>query len=78
MIEPRIIIKKKIRGYTALITKTRRGYVAQCEQLPEALTQGETLPETLKNLKEAIELVLQTKHIEGVLTCRGCIKRIKK
>ena len=74
MIEPRIIIKKKIRGYTALITKTRRGYFAQCEQMPEALTQGETIPETLKNLKEAIELVLQTKHIEGVL--RGLKNKI--
>ena len=78
MIEPRITIKKRVRGYTALITKTRRGYFAQCEQMPEALTQGETIPETLKNMKEAIELVLQTKHIEGVLTYRGCIKRIKK
>ena len=71
MIEPRIIIKKKIKGYTALITKTRRGYVAQCEQLPEALTQGETIPETLKNLKEAIELVLQVEQSDGIL-------RIKK
>ena len=71
MIEPRIIIKKRIRGYTVLITKTKRGYVAQCEQLPEAITQGETIRETMKNMKEAIELVLEVEQSDGIL-------RIKK
>ena len=71
MIKPQIIVKKRVRGYTALIIKTRRGYFAQCEQMPEALTQGETIPETMKNLKEAIELVLQVEQSDGIL-------RIKK
>lgn len=51
-------------GYTAIITKTTDGYVGQCEQLPEALSQGKTLAELLKNLADAIKLVLEVKKEE--------------
>ncbi|MCL2414513.1 MAG: type II toxin-antitoxin system HicB family antitoxin [Bacteroidales bacterium] len=34
-------------------------YFAQCEQLPAAMTQGETIEEAKENLKEAINLLLE-------------------
>jgi predicted RNase H-like HicB family nuclease len=46
---------------TAIIEKTPSGwYIAQCEQVPGALTQGRTLEEVKENLKEAIALVLES------------------
>ena len=46
--------------YTAAIQKTPDGWwIAQCEQVPGALTQGATYEEVITNLKEAIGLVLE-------------------
>jgi len=59
--------------YTAIIQKTENGwYIAQCEQVPGALTQGRTIEEVQENLKEAIQLILESekercqKRFEGV------------
>ena len=35
------------------------GYAAWVEELPGAISQGETLEEARENLKEAIELILE-------------------
>ncbi|MDD5474302.1 MAG: type II toxin-antitoxin system HicB family antitoxin [Candidatus Methanoperedens sp.] len=46
--------------YTIILEKEEEGgYSAQCLELPEAISQGETKEEALKNIKEAIELVLE-------------------
>ena len=46
--------------YTAKIRKTKNGwYIAQCEQMPEALTQGKTIEEVKENLIDAILLLLE-------------------
>ncbi|HEY2325433.1 MAG TPA: type II toxin-antitoxin system HicB family antitoxin [Thermoanaerobaculia bacterium] len=45
------------------------GYVAFVEELPGAISQGETLDEARTNLKEAVELILETNRelaLEGV------------
>ena len=34
-------------------------YCGQCQQLPEAISQGKTEDELLANIREAIELVLE-------------------
>jgi len=36
------------------------GYIAFVEELPGANTQGETLDEARENLREAVELILET------------------
>ena len=36
------------------------GYVAYVEELPGAVTQGETLDETRENLRDAIQMILET------------------
>ena len=41
---------------------TEGGYVVMCSELPEAITQGETIDELLENMKDAIKLVLEVKN----------------
>ena len=51
--------------YTVIIKKTKSGkFIAQCEQIPGALTQGDTYEETMENIKDAIELMLETEKKE--------------
>jgi predicted RNase H-like HicB family nuclease len=45
---------------TAVFQKFSEGYAAFVEELPGANTEGETLEEALENLKEAVQLVLET------------------
>jgi predicted RNase H-like HicB family nuclease len=44
----------------AVFEKVKNGYIGYVEELPGANTQGSTLDETKNNLKEAIELVLES------------------
>ncbi len=43
------------------------GYAVQCIELPAAISQGETREEALKNIKEAIELVLEVRAEQGAI-----------
>jgi predicted RNase H-like HicB family nuclease len=36
------------------------GYVGFCEEIPGAITQGDTLEEARENLKDALQLMLET------------------
>ena len=47
------------REFTAVITKRGRWYVAYAEEIPGANTQGRTLAEARRNLKDALRLVLE-------------------
>ena len=48
------------REYTAVIQKRGRWYVAYVEEIPGANTQGRTLREARRNLREALQLILET------------------
>jgi len=51
--------------YKAIVKKTKSGrHIAQCEQLPAAITQGDTEEEALENLQDAIDLILKTEKEE--------------
>jgi predicted RNase H-like HicB family nuclease len=51
--------KKIIMNYTAIIEKGTNGwYIAQCAEIPAAITQGITIEDAKENLKDAIELIL--------------------
>jgi predicted RNase H-like HicB family nuclease len=53
--------------YTAIIEKGNNGwFVAQCAQIPAAITQGKTVEEAENNLKEAIELILECEQEETI------------
>jgi len=54
--------------YTAIFKLMSNGwYFAQCEQVPGAMTQGETIEEALENLKEALQLVLEAEREHGIV-----------
>lgn len=48
------------REFTAVINKRARWYVAYVEEIPGVNTQGRTLKETRRNLREALRLILET------------------
>lgn len=48
------------REFTAVIEKRDRWYVAYVEEIPGVNTQGRTLTEARRNLKEALRLILET------------------
>ena len=47
------------RQFTAIIEKRGEWYVATVEEIPGVNTQGRTLAEARRNLKEAIQLVVE-------------------
>lgn len=48
-----------IGQFTAVYTKRGKWYVAYVEEIPGVNTQGRTLAEAKKNLKEALVMVLE-------------------
>ena len=45
---------------STVIEKDEHGYYAYCPELPGCQSQGDTLEEAIANIKEAIELYLET------------------
>ncbi len=45
--------------FTAVYMKRGKWYVGYVEEIPGVNTQGKTLAETKRNLKEALEMVLE-------------------
>jgi predicted RNase H-like HicB family nuclease len=49
-----------VRKATVIIEKDEHGFYAWCPELKGCQSQGNTLEETVANIKEAIELYLET------------------
>ncbi len=47
------------REFTAIIEKRGRWYVAYVEEIPGVNTQGKTLAEARRNLKDSLRMVLE-------------------
>ena len=55
--------KKKIQNFTVIIEKDEDGYyVGYVPSIRGCHTQGKTLDELMKNIKEAIELCLEVEN----------------
>jgi len=48
------------REFTAIIVKKGRWYIGTVEEIPGVNSQGRTLIELRRNLKEAIQLILES------------------
>ena len=58
--------------YTAIFEKMDNGwYFAQCEQMPNAITQGRTIADAKKNLQEVIEMLLEIQKEESTRQFNG-------
>lgn len=54
-----------MRSVTAIIRKGETHYIGECLEI-DVVTQGQTIEETLKNLKEAVALYFENVRIEDV------------
>ena len=52
-----------------IIEKDDYGYYAYCPELKGCHTQGDTIDEVLKNIKEAIQLYVETLSPEEIKEC---------
>jgi predicted RNase H-like HicB family nuclease len=58
--------------YTAAFEKMDNGwYFAQCEQMPNAITQGRTIAEAKENLQEVITMLLDVQKEESLKQLNG-------
>ena len=71
--------------FTAIINAAPEGcYWAICPEIPGANSQGETIEEAKADLKEAVQLVLETnrmlaeEELDGRDAIRGAIKVVYK
>jgi len=55
----RVAMSKVLTFTVALKKEDVGGYSVRCVELPAAISQGETEEEALRNVREAIELVLE-------------------
>ena len=56
-------MKASMRQFTALYKKSGKWYSGWIEEIPGVNTQGKTLAEAKKNLKEALLLILETNRL---------------
>ena len=54
-----------LKRYTAIITKEENWYVARCVELG-VVSQGKTITEAQSNLKEAVELYVESFGVEDL------------
>jgi predicted RNase H-like HicB family nuclease len=58
--------------YTAIFEHGEDGWwVASCLEIPEAITQGETIEEARENLKDAIQLLLEVRREDAEKQLEG-------
>ena len=51
------------RTFTAVYEKHGKWYIGYVEEIPGVNTQGRTLAETRRNLREALALILETNRL---------------
>jgi predicted RNase H-like HicB family nuclease len=54
------LMKTADREFTAIIEKRGRWYIGTVEEIPGVNSQGRTLGELRRNLKEAVQLILES------------------
>ncbi len=58
------------KKFTAVITKEGKWYVAHCVEL-DVVSQGKTIEEAQTNLKEAVELYLESFDVDSIPESNG-------
>jgi len=61
-----------MENYTAIYERGDDGWwVASCLEMPEAITQGETIEEARVNLQDAIQLLLEVRREDAEKELEG-------
>lgn len=61
------LVKKGKRQLPVIVNRGEDGfYIVQCPALPGCYTQGSTLDEALKNIREVIELCMEEKESRAI------------
>lgn len=55
-----------MRNYTAIIVKSGKWYAGFVKEVPGAHSQGKTIEEVKKNLKEAVKLIIESNNQHNV------------
>jgi len=66
---------QKVNTFTAIFQKVRGGYTTWIEEMPNVISEGKTKAEAEKNLKDALELMLETNRIMSFKDAVGDIER---
>ena len=64
-----------IQTFTAIFQKGRGGYTAWIEEMPGVISEGKTRAEAGRNLKDALELTIETNRIMALKDAVGDIER---
>jgi len=64
-------MKKELK-LTAIIKQAKSGkYIGQLQEFPEVLSQGDTVPELLKNLQDAFALLMESNRKDNKMLVKG-------
>jgi predicted RNase H-like HicB family nuclease len=66
---------QKINTFTAVFQKVRGGYTTWVEEMPNVISEGKTKVMAERNLKDALELMLETNRIMSFKDAVGNIER---
>lgn len=61
-------MKKNVQKFSVIVEREHGWYIAECPALPGCVSQGRTLKEALKNIREAIEGSLETRTVHKIGT----------
>lgn len=64
-----------VNTFTAIFQKVRGGYTTWVEEMPNVISEGKTKAEAKINLKDALELMLETNRIMAFKDAVGNIER---
>ena len=65
----------RVNTFTAVFQKVRGGYTTWIEEMPNVISEGKTKAEAGRNLKDALELMLETNRIMSFKDVVGNIER---
>lgn len=66
---------QKVNTFTAVFQKVHGGYTTWIEEMPNVISEGKTKAEAKTNLKDALELMLETNRIMSFKDAVGNIER---
>jgi len=67
---------QRVNTFTAVLQKVRGGYTAWIEEMPNVISEGKTKIEAGRNLKDALELMLETNRVMSFKDVAGNVERL--